>query len=38
VLTRHKRKTLERIKAEKFDAALLSATKWAKLEKSPDAI
>jgi tetratricopeptide (TPR) repeat protein len=38
VLTRHKRKTLERIKAEKFDAALLSATKWAKLEQSPEAI
>jgi hypothetical protein len=38
VLTRHKRKTLERIKAKKFDAARLSATKWAKLEQSPEAI
>jgi hypothetical protein len=38
VLTRHKRKALERIKAGKFDAAQLSAIKWISLEKSPEAM
>jgi len=38
VLARHKRKTLERIEAGKFDAALLSANKWVGMDPSAEAL
>ncbi len=38
MIDRHKRKTLERLNAGQFDAALLAARKWVALERSPEAL